>query len=536
MKHKFGKVSFPCPLSVGVYCFDVFRSFMNRVALGLLSTVRVLGALPIIRAAPGGAAEMLAHEFNQILKENISSRGPAQALFEDCLVHDRSRPLMIIMDRSNDFFPIFQHNSTYQALINELLDFKLNRVTVDVVEKGSLTSTKKKTYDLNTQNDQFLLRYASSPFPEAVDANEKELAEVLQREAAIRSRPDFMKVANSMGVDGSITSDTLNATSSVLEGKGKDLSEAIESLPEILLKKANLETHTNIMQALMKKIASREIPTYFELEQSILSSGGGKTIDRAAVISLLKDGTKGNIYDKGRLLAIVAASSDPSTLTKANNDEYDQAFTQGCQAITASNPSGSTTSSSTGTAPSNDEIQKILAAVAFIRRLLTLQSSPMLRGGFGSGGSSSSSNAILSSFLTTAQSRATSLIAKAASFFTKFTPYLITRIVHNLADGRGGNEDESYVYLDPKQTGSVPTAPPPGQKYSEVIVFVLGGGCYSEYYNLQESLKEKAGSSGGYPRHILYGCTDLVSGDEFIRQIESILPPPSSTTAATVAK
>lgn len=59
---------------------------MNRVALGLLSTVRVLGALPIIRAAPGGAAEMLAHEFNQILKENISSRGPAQALFEVIII------------------------------------------------------------------------------------------------------------------------------------------------------------------------------------------------------------------------------------------------------------------------------------------------------------------------------------------------------------------------------------------------------------------------------------------------------------------
>ena len=34
------------------------------------------------RATPGAAAEMLAQEFNSILKENISSRGPAQALFE----------------------------------------------------------------------------------------------------------------------------------------------------------------------------------------------------------------------------------------------------------------------------------------------------------------------------------------------------------------------------------------------------------------------------------------------------------------------
>ena len=37
---------------------------------------------------------------------------------------------------------------------------------------------KKKTYDLNTQTDPFFGRYAGSPFPDAVNANEKELAEV----------------------------------------------------------------------------------------------------------------------------------------------------------------------------------------------------------------------------------------------------------------------------------------------------------------------------------------------------------------------
>lgn len=58
------------------------RSFMTRVAVGLLSTIRVLGSLPIIRCAPGGASEMLAKELNSMLKENISARGPAQSLFE----------------------------------------------------------------------------------------------------------------------------------------------------------------------------------------------------------------------------------------------------------------------------------------------------------------------------------------------------------------------------------------------------------------------------------------------------------------------
>jgi hypothetical protein len=101
----------------------------------------------------------------------------ANSLFDDSIVDSRSRPLMIIMNRSSDLFPILQHNSTYQALISELLDFKLNRVTVEILEKGNL-SMKKKIYDLNTQNDAFLSQYASSPFPEAVDANEKELADV----------------------------------------------------------------------------------------------------------------------------------------------------------------------------------------------------------------------------------------------------------------------------------------------------------------------------------------------------------------------
>lgn len=66
------------------------RSFMNRVATGLLSTIRVLGSLPIIRCAPGGAAEMLSQELNSILKENISAKGPAQALLE--VGHMRSHP------------------------------------------------------------------------------------------------------------------------------------------------------------------------------------------------------------------------------------------------------------------------------------------------------------------------------------------------------------------------------------------------------------------------------------------------------------
>jgi sec1 family domain-containing protein 1 len=59
-----------------------------------------------------------------------------------------------------------------------------------------------------------------------------------------------------------------------------------------------------------------------------------------------------------------------------------------------------------------------------------------------------------------------------------------------------------------------------GQKFSDVIVFMVGGGCYSEFYNLQELIKQKAGS--GALRTVTYGCSELVSGDSFVEQLERL--------------
>ena len=320
-----------------------------------------------------------------------------------------------------------------------------------------------------------------------------------------------------------------------MEGKGRDLSQAIESLPEILQKKMNLEAHTSVLQAVMRKIALREIPTYFEVEQGILTNGG-KVSDRSVVTALLKDGSKGLLEDKARLLLLVAVSGDSSMTSKSSVEELDAAFTSGCENI-AKNP------------PSKEAIDQALSAVQFMRRLQSLQSGgSMSMGGMKGSGSagglmgmgSSGSNALLSSFLTSAHSRATSLMAKAASFFTKFTPYYVTRTVHNLAEGRNCPEDESFLYLDPRSRDNTPTAglgPGSGHKFGDVIVFVLGGGNYSEFYNLQELLKDKA-ASGSTVRSITYGCTDMLSGDALLDQLKRLAKPTtsSSTAAAPVSK
>ena len=97
-----------------------------------------------------------------------------------------------------------------------------------------------------------------------------------------------------------------------------------------------------------------------------------------------------------------------------------------------------------------------------------------------------------------------------------------------MAEGRSCPEDDSFLYLDPRSgLSNSSSSSSKGEKYSDVIVFVLGGGCYSEFFNLQELLKDKGpgGSSGGALRTIIYGCSELLSGDEFVDQLERLSQP-----------
>lgn len=334
-----------------------------------------------------------------------------------------------------------------------------------------------------------------------------------------------------------IVSPSAGASSAVpgLSIDGHDLSEAIESLPEILQKKANLEAHTNILQAVMKRIAAREIPTYFELEQGVLSLGG-RVADRSAIVGLLRDGSKGSVEDKLRLLLLMAVTGDASMMSKAVVEELDAAFKQGCESM-STNP------------PSNIEVDEALCAVQFMRRLQSLQSNSSFnrpQRGIGGSTAAASSTALLSSLLTTANTYSSTLMAKATSFFTKFSPYYVTRLVDNLAEGKACPEDESFCYFDPRSrnnnnnntgnnnnnTGnnnnnnsSIVT----GHKYSDVIVFVLGGGNYSEFFNLHELLKDKITNGNSSLRNITYGSTDMISGKDFIQQLGKLSKPSAIT-------
>lgn len=110
--------------------------------------------MPIIRSPRGNAAEMVARKLESKLRDHIASTssqrggggygadnsGSLQRPCEEsaylCWDVMLTVSVLVIMDRNVDLIPMLSHSWTYQALVHDVLDMKLNRVTVEVSWSG----------------------------------------------------------------------------------------------------------------------------------------------------------------------------------------------------------------------------------------------------------------------------------------------------------------------------------------------------------------------------------------------------------------
>merc|ERR1719276_592316 len=106
--------------------------------------------------------------------------------------------------------------------------------------------------------------------------------------------------------------------------------------------------------------------------------------------------------------------------------------------------------------------------------------------------SSSNNSDLLSNLMSRASNQATGLLAKATdrvtSMLGKTHKHLATRVIESLCEMKPNTEDDDYLYLDPKVKGDVDVKKLRSMArvpVNEVICFVVGGGCYAEYQNLQ---------------------------------------------------
>jgi len=84
--------------------------------------------------------------------------------------------VLLILDRNIDLVSVVSHGWTYQALVSDCLEMKLNRVIV--------TQPQKRSYDLDSK-DFFWAKNAANPFPQVAEEIDVELNKYKQDAAEI---------------------------------------------------------------------------------------------------------------------------------------------------------------------------------------------------------------------------------------------------------------------------------------------------------------------------------------------------------------
>jgi len=87
--------------------------------------------------------------------------------------------VLLILDRNIDLVSPISHGWTYQALVSDCLDFKLNRVIIPADGEEP-----KRQFDLDAK-DFFWARNAEHPFPQVAEEIDSELNKYKQDAAEI---------------------------------------------------------------------------------------------------------------------------------------------------------------------------------------------------------------------------------------------------------------------------------------------------------------------------------------------------------------
>lgn len=219
-----------------------------------------------------------------------------------------SRPVLVLLDRNVDLVPMLSHSWTYQSLVHDVLNMKLNRITIEapIDENNPAKGTSKKSYDLNA-SDFFWAKNAGVPFPQVAEDIDAELTKYKEETAAITKKTGVADLE-----------DLQNDTSA----SAQHLKAAITLLPEMRERKNILDMHMNILAALLTGIKDRQLDNFFETEENIMK------LTKPQVLEILKDPSKGNQpVDKLRLFMIWFLSTEQDA-SRAEWEEFVKVLTE----------------------------------------------------------------------------------------------------------------------------------------------------------------------------------------------------------------
>ncbi|KAG6100241.1 hypothetical protein E4U31_004069 [Claviceps sp. LM219 group G6] len=501
---------------------EELEAVVDRIVSGLFSVVVTMGAIPVIRCPKGAAAEMVAARLDRKLRDHIlnSKDNLFSGARPSTIGTPSSRPVLVLLDRNVDLIPMLSHSWTYQSLVHDVLNMKLNRITIETPldESNIAKGSTKKSYDLSA-NDFFWTKNAGVPFPQVAEDIDAELSKYKEDTAAITKKTGVSDLE-----------DLQNDTSA----SAQHLKAAITLLPEMRERKATLDMHMNILAALLSGIKDRQLDNYFQLEENVMKQ------TKAQIMEIIKDDNKGKEpLDKLRLFIIWFLSTEQ----EVGRTDF-EGFTKALEAV--------------GADVSSLPYVRQVRATTKMTQLTTINNnsgqpatSSDLFGRFSSISSRLTDRLKETGVPSGLSSNFESLISGVKNFLPADRDLTVTKIVESIMDPSAASSSaiaktENYLYFDPRSANARGTMPPPSalrsgpgasapggmpgsqgtgqaatfgqrrQGFTEAVVFTVGGGSMEEYGNLQEWVERTSKDRGR--KRVVYGSTELVNAGQFIKE------------------
>ncbi|KAF6071264.1 Sec1 family protein [Candida albicans] len=395
----------------------------------------------------------------------------------------QQRPVLILLDRNFDLASMFSHSWIYQCMVSDVFQLQRNtiKITKHAAKDGEKDSTKN--YDVDPK-DFFWNKYSQLPFPDAVESADAELNAY---------KNDAKEVTAKTGISSLDDIDpNANATANI--------QQAVEKLPELTARKATLDMHMDILSSLINELQAKNLDKYFEIEQNATDPKVLKEFLELLVVDSERDSS----LDKLRTFIILTLLVDltPEYIEKVKSifkEKYPQVDLSSFNYILKFKEHSKLANLSTLNETSNN----------FTNQASQMNSSALLSG---------LSSKLYGLTEGKISEGLTSIATRIKSFIPEKKLLPITTIVEAIMDPINASQQsvqltDEYVYLDPKSRGGH-SKPPKRQSYQESLVFVVGGGNYLEYQNLQEW----ANDPNKAHRKVIYGSTEITSASEFLEE------------------
>ncbi|WLF80703.1 Vesicle trafficking between the ER and Golgi [Lodderomyces elongisporus] len=473
---------------------EVIHQLVGRISDGLLSLIITMDVIPIIRAQQNGPAEFVAQELDLKIREYLSNSKSLGVLDSNGSSSLAQRPVIILLDRNFDLASMFAHSWIYQCMVSDVFHLKRNTIKLTKHGKNEGETVSVKNYDIDPR-DFFWNKYSQLPFPDVVENADLELNAYKQ---------DAKEITNKTGISSLEDIDPhANATANI--------QQAVEKLPELTARKATLDMHMDILSCLINELQEKNLDTYFEVEQNANKSDA--KLLKEFLELLQKDSVQDSSLDKLRTFIILALVGDMSQdyIAKARTilkDKYPDLDMSALNYILKFKENTKLANLSSLNDLNNQQSYSNSSSAS------QLGSSALLSG-------------LSSKLYGLTEGKISEGLSSIASRIKNFIPEKkslpITNIVEAIMDPQNSSAQsvqltDDYLYFDPKSRGGGHSKQPKRQSYQDSIVFVIGGGNYLEYQNLQERSQE----AGKSPMNIIYGATNILSPTEFLKECENL--------------